>query len=83
MNTKKISAYTAILAAIEYAGLKEENAGNVNVRRADGLYEIQFESDWMQYDCFVDEADGEVLGFDSRPLPEHVMLADEYSRATA
>ncbi|MBE7007791.1 MAG: hypothetical protein E7422_01370 [Ruminococcaceae bacterium] len=79
----KISAYSAILAAIEYARLNEENASNINVRHTDGLYEIQFDSDWTQYDCFVDEHDGEVLGFDCRPLPEHVMLAGESSRAIA
>jgi hypothetical protein len=79
---KKISAYTAVLAAITYAGLSEQETGDVSARRADGLYEVQFASDWTQYDCFVDETDGEVLGFDARPLPEHVMLS-EYSRMTA
>ncbi|MBQ9460289.1 MAG: hypothetical protein IJU66_10210 [Oscillospiraceae bacterium] len=79
---KKISSYTAILAAIAYAGLDEREAGDISVRRADGFFEVQFAGDWTQYDCFVDETSGEVMGFDARPLPEHVML-DEYSRMTA
>lgn len=78
----KISAYTAILAVIAYAKLTETEVCDVSVRRADGLYEVQFASDWMQYDCFVDERSGEVLGFDSRPLPEHMTLI-EYSRMSA
>lgn len=80
---KKISANTAVLAAVAYAKLNEEDVGNVDIRRTDGFYEVMFSSDWTQYDCFVDETDGEVLGFDCRPLPEHVMLADEYSRISA
>ncbi|MBE7004111.1 MAG: hypothetical protein E7425_07480 [Ruminococcaceae bacterium] len=79
---KKISANTAILCAVNYAKLNEQEVGDIGVRHADGLYEITFSTDWMQYDCFVDESDGEVLGFDSRPLPEHVMLS-ECTRATA
>ncbi len=72
----KISAYTAVLAAIASAQLTEEETCDVSVRRVDGFYEVFFASDWTQYDCFVDERSGEVMGFDSRPLPEHVMLAD-------
>lgn len=73
---KKISAYTAVLACIAYANLNESEVSDISIRRADGLYEVMFANDWTQYDCFVDEHDGEVLGFDCRPLPEHVLLAE-------
>lgn len=72
----KISAYTAVLAAIAYAQLTEEETSDISVRRIDGLYEIRFSSDWSEYDCFVDELSAEVLGFDSRPLSEHAMLSE-------
>ncbi len=80
---KKISANTAILAAVTYAKVSEDEASDVSVRHSDGFYEVMFSTDWMEYDCFVSEDNAEVLGFDSRPLPEHAMLADECSRATA
>lgn len=80
---KKISAYSAVLAAVAYAGLAEQDASDISIRRTDGFYEVMFASDWTQYDCFVDEQDGEVLGFDCRPLPEHAMLAETTARMSA
>ncbi len=77
-----VSADAAVLAAAAYAGLDSRELGDLSILRADGLYEVRFTSDWTQYDCYVDETDGEVLGFDSRPLPEHVMLGG-LSRASA
>ena len=74
---KNISGEAAILAAIGYAQLTKEEAGGINVRRADGLYEVTFASDWMTYDCYVDAADGEVLGFDQSPLPEPMALCEQ------
>ena len=72
-----ISGNTAILAAITYAQLSEREAGNIAVRRTDGLYEVTFESDWMRYDCFIDAYDGEVLGFDPEPQPEPTVLCEQ------
>lgn len=80
---KKISAYTAVLACIAYANLNESEVSDISIRRTDGLYEVQFANDWTQYDCFVDERDGEVLGFDCRPLSEHVLLAETAARMSA
>ena len=34
-----------------------------------GYYEVRFTSDWLQYDCYVDAATGEVPGITSMPLP--------------
>lgn len=79
---KKINANTAIISAVNYAAVNAQDVCNLDVRRIDGFYEVTFENDWTRFDCYVDETDGEVLGFDSRPLPEHVMLAEQ-SRATA
>ena len=73
---KNITANSAVLAAVAYANLTLEEIGELAVRRTDGLYEICFASDWTLYDCFVDENDGEVLGFDCRPVPEHMLLID-------
>ena len=79
---KNINANTAINAAVSYASVYAKDVCNLDVRHTEGFYEVTFENDWTRYDCYVDDADGEVLGFDSRPLPEHVMLA-ELNRATA
>ena len=79
---KNITSNTAIFAAVEYANITREEAGNINVRHADGLYEVTFESDWMRYDCYVDENDGEVLGFDQQPLAEPAVY-NEAMLATA
>ena len=73
---KNITANTAVLAAVTYASLTMQEIGDLSVRRADGLYEVTFATDWTQYDCFVDEENGEVLGFDCRPMPEHAMLGE-------
>ncbi len=80
---KKISAYSAVLACVAYAKLNEQEVGDVSIRRADGFYEVMFSGDWTQYDCFVDERSGEVLGFDSRPLSEHAMLGEAAARLSA
>ena len=74
---KNISGNAAILAAIGYAQIAAGEAGNIAVRRTDGLYEVTFESDWMRYDCYVDAIDGEVLGFDCEPLPEPAVLCEQ------
>ena len=37
---------------------------------ADGLYEVLLHSEWMDYDCYVDASNGEVLGFQSQPAEE-------------
>ena len=34
-----------------------------------GYYEVRFTSDWLQYDCYVDAATGEVPGITTMPLP--------------
>ena len=72
-----ISGQAAICAAVGYAQIAIEEAGNIAVRRTDGLYEVTFETDWMRYDCFVDALDGEVLGFDLAPLPEPAVLCEQ------
>lgn len=74
---KNITSNTAIFAAIAYAQLTREEVCNINVRHTDGLYEVTFESDWMRYDCYVDENDGEVLGFDLAPLSEPAVLSEQ------
>ena len=72
-----ISGNAAIHAAIEYAQLIGQEVYHINARRTDGLYEVTFETDWMRYDCYVDAADGEVLGFDQAPVSEPAMLCEQ------
>lgn len=79
---KNITSNTAVFAAVAYADITLEDACNINVRHTDGLYEVTFESDWMRYDCYVDENDGEVLGFDLAPLAEPAVY-NEQALATA
>lgn len=74
---KNITANTAIFAAVAYADIAREEACNITVRHTDGLYEVTFESDWMRYDCYVDENDGEVLGFDLAPLAEPAVYNEQ------
>lgn len=77
MKKNNISGNTAILAAIQYVRITEREVGNIDVRRADGLYEVTFETDWMTYDCYVDAADGEVLGFDCSPVSDPAALCEQ------
>lgn len=67
---KNITSNTAVYAAIAYANITREEACNITVRHSDGLYEVCFDGDWMHYDCYVDEENGEVLGFEPTPLAE-------------
>ena len=73
---QNIPANTAVQAAAAYAGLSVSELSDLCVLHSDGLFEIRFDTDWMRYDCYVDDADGEVLGFDCRPIPEQQMLGE-------
>ena len=39
------------------------------IKLDNGYYEVRFTSNWLQYDCYVDAATGEVPGITTMPLP--------------
>ena len=67
MTNDIISISSAIQAAADYAGYALEDIRCTEKHYANGLFEIGFDTDWSRYDCFVDAATGEVLGFNSEP----------------
>lgn len=66
----------AICAAAQEAGITEQEMKNTLVSNKDGLFEIVFTTQWMMYECYVDEESLEVLGFDYRPVPVNMLLAE-------
>ena len=66
----------AICAAAREAGITEQEMKNTLVSNKDGLFEIVFTTQWMMYECYVDEESLEVLGFDYRPVPVNMLLAE-------
>ena len=67
MTNDIISISSAIQAAADYAGYALEDIRCTEKHYAGGLFAICFNTDWSRYDCFVDAATGEVLGFNSEP----------------
>ena len=65
----------AICAAAQEAGITEQEMRNTLVSNQNGLFEISFTTEWMMYECYVDEESLEVLGFDYRPVPVNTLLA--------
>lgn len=66
----------AICAAAREAGILEQDMRNTLVSQQDGLINISFTTEWMMYECYVDDKSLEVLGFDYRPLPVNTLLAE-------
>lgn len=57
----------ALEAALQYAGLSREQIRCRLFRRQGGLYELEFYTDWLNYDCYVDAESLQVLGFSFMP----------------
>ncbi len=71
MNTEKYHFPTAaIAAALNYAGLDNEQVQCAFICREDELFEIAFRTDWLKYDCYVDADTLDVLGFNTEPVPD-------------
>lgn len=66
----------AICAAAREAGITEQEMKNTLISYQDGLFDITFATQWMMYECYVDEESLEVLGFDYRPVPVNMLLAE-------
>ncbi len=65
----------AISAAASEAGVSEQDMKDIMVTQKDGLIEVRFITDWMIYDCYIEQDTYEVLGFDYRPIPLNMQLA--------
>ena len=65
----------AICAAAKEAGITEQDMRDIMVSQKDGLIEVRFITEWMIYDCYMDEVTFEVYGFDYRPIPVNMLLA--------
>ena len=64
-----VPAAAALKAAAECAGVDTNEIIAEEVTLDNGYYEVRFTSDWMEYDCYVDAATGEVPGLTALPLP--------------
>lgn len=65
-NTHNYIAKTAI----DYANIQPEEIMDVCLREEGALVEVDFNTEWMNYICYVDLS-GEALGFRSEPVPIH------------
>lgn len=70
MTSHVIAPQVAVAAAVLYGNLRNREVLSADVSFADGLYEVLLHSEWMDYDCYVDASNGEVLGFQSQPAEE-------------
>ncbi len=70
MTAHVIDPQVAVAAAVLYGNLRNREVLSADVSLADGLYEVLLHSEWMDYDCYVDASNGEVLGFQSQPAEE-------------
>lgn len=70
MTAHVIDPQVAAAAAVLYGNLRNREVLSADVSLADGLYEVLLHSEWMDYDCYVDASNGEVLGFQSQPAEE-------------
>ena len=64
-----VPAAAALKAAAESAGVDMSEIIDEEVTLDNGYYEVRFASDWMEYDCYVDAATGEVPGITAFPNP--------------
>ena len=70
MTAHVIDPQVAVAAAVLYGNLRNREVLSADVSLADGLYEVLLHSEWMDYDCYVNASNGEVLGFQSQPAEE-------------
>ncbi len=71
----------AIRTAAKEAGITEQDMKDIMVTQKDGLIEVRFITEWMIYDCYMDQETYEVLGFDYRPISVNMQLAQLFEEA--
>ena len=64
-----LTAAVALSEAARSAGVKTTEITDEEITLDNGYYEVRFTSNWLQYDCYVDAATGEVPGITTMPLP--------------
>ena len=65
---RNLTAAAALSEAARSAGVNESEITGEEITLDNGYYEVRFTSNWLQYDCYVDAATGEVPGITSMPL---------------
>ena len=55
--------------AVDYANIKPDEITDICMIEAEGLIEVDFSTEWMDYVCYV-EKNGELCGFCSSPIFE-------------
>ena len=68
MTSHVIDPQVAVAAAVLYGNLRNREVLSADVSFSDNLYEVIIHSEWMDYDCYVDAATGEVPGLTATPL---------------
>ncbi len=71
MTSHVIDPQVAVAVAVLYGNLRNREVLSADVSFSDNLYEVIIHSEWMDYDCYVDASNGEVLGFQSTPVEEY------------
>ena len=64
-----LTAAVALSEAARSAGVNTNEITDEEITLNNGYYEVRFTSNWLQYDCYVDAATGEVPGITTMPLP--------------
>lgn len=64
-----LTAAVALSEAARSAGVNTSEITDEEISLDNGYYEVRFTSNWLQYDCYVDAATGEVPGITTMPLP--------------
>ena len=73
MNNNSVKVMNA---AVKCAGIENCEIFELSIENTNGLYELNFSTDLMEYCIFVDGDSLEVLGFDARPTEPCLDEAD-------
>lgn len=66
----KINVKTALNNALDYAKLDRSDVRVKDTAHGEGTYYLAFCTDWLNYECYVDDKSGEVLGINYYPTSE-------------
>lgn len=66
----KINVKTALNIALDYTKLERKDVRVKDTAHEQGLYYLAFCTDWLNYECYVDDKTGEVLGINYYPTSE-------------
>lgn len=66
----KINVKTALNHALDYTKLRRDDVRVKDTAHEQGLYYLAFCTDWLNYECYVDDKTGEVLGINYYPTSE-------------